>query len=82
LDESRKFEGGIRYYLSPKVSPETNQLVDVLKKQFEKNYGVFIEPIDALSVRELSRGDEFRESSSPFGPESDRTKLVRFMANS
>lgn len=61
--------------------PETNVFIDVLKRHFEKVYGVFVEQVDASASLELSGPGGEAEAPRLTG-ERERTKLLRFIVRS
>lgn len=82
LGEGRRAEGGAHYYTSARAGPETLELVDVLKKQFEQNFGLPLAPLEPAAAREMYHTDDLPEEMNPFSVESEQTKLVRFMVGS
>ena len=46
MDESKKFEGGMKYYIGGKTNAISMNFIENLKAYFERNYGVFIDQIE------------------------------------
>ena len=69
----------MKYYIGGKINTVSCKFVDNLKRHFEKNYGVFLEEIDASFGSDFWGLEETQPKDVQSQHEIQKSKLLKFI---